>query len=507
MLSTVIVLRQIPAVNAQTTHEGAWKTDSFADLNVEDAYVANDSQRVEWWYVKLTKNSEYSVVDILGYNPQNELFLSYTFRDDDTHGYFTMPVGWRYVETVYVSTDYMIAITLPQPSPQTIQRSGTARYSVVVKTISGSPQPVTLTVVNPPPDSIVTWESSNIVTPDASETLVSFTITTFNTPFNTYTFFVSGTSNEITVQSAPATLTVASTEDFPYVLQVHSSPINGVPISMSEDYSGDFGVTDFVMKRSSPFEVTLTASSTVGAFRFSSWQLDGMNMGGRTSLSVVINDTYKTRLAIAIYTSVSTEPSLRIVNAIAPTTVLSNERFYATVMIQYSFPQPTDVQIILSDEYSESSYSQTISLSFQSDGFKTITFEVTAGQYVERMGFRVEARYYSQGSWKKDPIRSETFLVVNIVRGDTYRSKSPLLLNTSLSFIIDLNGLQYKAFLTRNLTAKLPLTRHEDTSYYDWYRQAYSRNGWCILDPSGRTVTEMGVCAKWRSQLRWRTLE
>ncbi len=225
-------------------------------------------------------------------------------------------------------------------------------------------------------------------------------------------------------------------------------------------------------------------------------QLDGINIESRTPLSVVVNDTYKTRVAVAVYTSISARSSLRIVKAISPSTVFSNERFYVSVALQYSFSQPTDVQIILSDQYSESQYGQTLSLSLQSDGFKTITFEVTAGQYVERMGFRVEARYNFQGSWKKDPIRSETFLVVNVVWGDTYRSKSPLLLNTSLSFIIDLDGHQYKAFLTRNVTAKLPLTRPADTGYYDWCRQEYSRNGWCILDASGLIVTDVDVWRK-----------
>ncbi len=271
ILSTVVTFRQVPAVNAQTVHEGGWKTDSFANLGVADGYVETDSQGVEWWYAKLEKNSQYSAVDTVGYDPRNELFLSYTFRDNDAHGYFAMPVGWRYVETAYTSTQYVIAITLPQPSPQTIRRAGTARYSVVAKTISGTPQPVTLTVINPPPDSIVAWESSNILTPEVSGTSASFTITTFNTPSSTYTFFISGASNEVTAQSPPATLTVASPEDtFPYVLQVQSSPISGIPTSISEGYGGDFGVTDFAIQRSSPFEVTLTASSTVAAFQFSS---------------------------------------------------------------------------------------------------------------------------------------------------------------------------------------------------------------------------------------------
>jgi len=86
-----------------------------------------------------------------------------------------------------------------------------------------------------------------------------------------------------------------------YILHVQSSPITGISISYTGDYSGS-GTTNFdIGPKTSPFTVTLTAPSTYQNYRFSYWQLDGINMGAADSLEVVVNETHKTRTATAIY--------------------------------------------------------------------------------------------------------------------------------------------------------------------------------------------------------------
>ena len=104
---------ETPVTNAQTGHEGTWKTVPFEDLEVVDGYLKTDSQGVEWWHAILRKSPEYPLVDIVGYDLYDNLFLSYTFRDNDIHGYLSMPVGWRYAEAAYTSTEYAVVITRP----------------------------------------------------------------------------------------------------------------------------------------------------------------------------------------------------------------------------------------------------------------------------------------------------------------------------------------------------------------------------------------------------------
>jgi hypothetical protein len=93
---------------------GSWKITPFEYLEVGTNFVEKDAQGVEWWYAMLKKKSQYSSVDLIGYNPNNEVFLSYTFRDDEFHGYFGMPVGWTYEETAHitgVATSYTSTFT------------------------------------------------------------------------------------------------------------------------------------------------------------------------------------------------------------------------------------------------------------------------------------------------------------------------------------------------------------------------------------------------------------
>jgi len=96
-------------------------------------------------------------------------------------------------------------------------------------------------------------------------------------------------------------LNVLTSPSKTYILHVQSSPIPGIQISYSGDYSGT-GMTNFdIGPKDSPFTITLTASLTYQDYTFDHWELDGVNMGETSLLTVKVDDERRERTAIAVY--------------------------------------------------------------------------------------------------------------------------------------------------------------------------------------------------------------
>jgi parallel beta-helix repeat protein len=110
----------------------------------------------------------------------------------------------------------------------------------------------------------------------------------------------------------PCQIPIAPPPSKTYILHVQSYPITGIQISYCGDYSGTEMTNFEIGPKNSPFTITLTAPLTYQGYTFDHWELDGVNMGSDTALTVSANDMKRERTAVAVYSSPGVSPSYTI---------------------------------------------------------------------------------------------------------------------------------------------------------------------------------------------------
>jgi VCBS repeat-containing protein len=141
--------------------------------------------------------------------------------------------------TISGPPSFSFEISPPQPQSQTVQQGQSATFTVAVTTTSESPQEVTLDIPNVPPGAYVSWNPSNVMVPNPSGAVTSFTVqTSSSTPAQTYAdIYVSGSGGGRSASSPPFTLTVTtSLNQAPIALIDYISPDSvtlGQPVSFS----------------------------------------------------------------------------------------------------------------------------------------------------------------------------------------------------------------------------------------------------------------------------------
>jgi parallel beta-helix repeat protein len=114
--------------------------------------------------------------------------------------------------------------------------------------------------------------------------------------------------NQETSETLPFTIYSQQT----YTLHIQSSPITGVHIGYTGDYLGGDSTNFDIGPKESPFTVLLTAPQIYQDYRFDHWELDGVNMGSDTALTVSVNDMKRERTAVAVYFSPGVGPSYTV---------------------------------------------------------------------------------------------------------------------------------------------------------------------------------------------------
>jgi hypothetical protein len=150
-----------------------------------------------------------------------QIFTSFVLVAADTFSYVTsffsqIPSSYFLngdVPAYSVVSFQPFGFSIATPSSQPTSQGGSATFSFTVTTTSGSPQPVTLSLLNPPVGiGTLSWNPGSTITPSTSGTQVQLTIpTTCSTPAQAYSNLqISGSGGGASGSSSSFTLTVTS---------------------------------------------------------------------------------------------------------------------------------------------------------------------------------------------------------------------------------------------------------------------------------------------------------
>jgi hypothetical protein len=200
------------------------------------------------------------------------------------------------------------AFSISTPSSQSIAQGDSGTFSFTVTTTSDTPQSVSLSLLNQPPGTALSWGPSNTLMPATSGTSVQVTIqTSCSTPAQTYsnvqiTGQGGGASAQsgyfgLTVSISPPCVTPQTVEVKVYSLdlQFKGKDPSSLPIAndlrgyVQNSYEGKATVTIYSFQVPVNTQIKFSVSSTPSGWAFANWWDDYGASGQSNTLTLTIN--------------------------------------------------------------------------------------------------------------------------------------------------------------------------------------------------------------------------